>query len=313
MVSVGNLSVGGTGKTPLVAQIAQWLIAQGERPAVLSRGYGRRDRQDGVVVVSDGVAPRASVAAAGDEPLMLARTLPDAIVCVCEDRHMAGVLAERRLGATVHVLDDGFQHVRLARDLDVLVTSPGEVSRGRVLPFGRLREAPGAAARAHFVVVVDADEEVARAEAWELGISQFAAARRVIAAPPPATAPTGRADAAAAGMFAVAGIGKPEQFFAMLQAAGYPVQGTMRFPDHHRYTARDARRIVAAARNAGAASVATTDKDLVKLEALDLQPLTLMSVPLSLDIAGWDRLTALMAAAIERRRSESDEYPGSVC
>jgi tetraacyldisaccharide 4'-kinase len=157
VISVGNLSVGGAGKTPLVASIAEWLLARGERPAILSRGYKRRDRLEGVVVVSDGRDVLASVDSAGDEPLMLARALPGAIVCVCEDRYLAGVLAERRLGATVHLLDDGFQHVQLTRDLDILVTPLGEISNGRVLPFGRLREARSAAARAQFVVVMDAD------------------------------------------------------------------------------------------------------------------------------------------------------------
>jgi tetraacyldisaccharide 4'-kinase len=183
VVSVGNVSVGGTGKTPLVAAIAEWLIARGERPAILSRGYKRDDRVDGVVVVSDGVTTCAGIDRAGDEPLMLARRVPQAIVCVADDRHLAGVLAERQLGATVHVLDDGFQHVQLARDLDILVTAPGEISKGRVLPFGRLREAASAAARAHYVVVVGADSDAARTEAWELGISQFSAARRMLGRP----------------------------------------------------------------------------------------------------------------------------------
>ncbi|HUE88354.1 MAG TPA: tetraacyldisaccharide 4'-kinase, partial [Vicinamibacterales bacterium] len=181
VISVGNLSVGGTGKTPLTMAIAEWFIAHGERPAILSRGYEREDPADGVVVVSDGAGVRADVSRAGDEPLMIARTVPRAIVCVAEDRHLAGVVAERRLGATVHVLDDGFQHVQLARDFDILVTSPGEITQGRPLPFGRLREARDAAARADFVVVVDADTDTARTEAWELGISGFASARRRLA------------------------------------------------------------------------------------------------------------------------------------
>jgi len=99
VISVGNLSVGGTGKTPLIAQLAEWLLAQGERPAILSRGYGREDAADGVVVVSDGQSVRASISRTGDEPLMLARAVPRAVVCVCEDRHLAGALAERCLGA----------------------------------------------------------------------------------------------------------------------------------------------------------------------------------------------------------------------
>ncbi len=123
VISVGNLSLGGTGKSPVVAAIAQWLIDAGERPAILSRGYARRDPVDGVVVVSDGSAIHSAVEQSGDEPLMLARQVPQAIVCVSPERYLAGRLAEQRLGATVHVLDDGFQHLELARDLDILVTS----------------------------------------------------------------------------------------------------------------------------------------------------------------------------------------------
>ncbi|MGH9173167.1 MAG: tetraacyldisaccharide 4'-kinase, partial [Vicinamibacterales bacterium] len=171
VISVGNLSVGGTAKTPMVSLIARWLIDAGERPAILSRGYGRRDRSDGVVIVCDGTRVLADVGRAGDEPLMLAHTMPGVVVAVAEDRFLAGVLAERKLGTTVHVLDDGFQHVQLARDLDVLMTTPGEAANGRVLPFGRLREAANAAARADVVVVVDTDLAGARTEAWALGIS----------------------------------------------------------------------------------------------------------------------------------------------
>lgn len=183
VVSIGNLSVGGTGKTPVVAAVAQWLIARGERPAILSRGYKRIDPQPGVVVVSDGREVRASLAHAGDEPLMLARAVPNAIVCVAEDRHLAGVLAERRLGATVHLLDDGFQHLALARDLDVLVTTMGEIPHGRVLPRGRLREPADAAARAHVLIVMGATEAAAASEAWTLGIGEASGARRVTGEP----------------------------------------------------------------------------------------------------------------------------------
>ena len=136
VISVGNLSMGGTGKTPVVAAIADWLIAQGERPAILSRGYARADAADGVVVVSDGTRVLATIDRAGDEPLMLARQVPGAAVCVSPDRYLAGTLAERQLGCTVHVLDDGFQHVELARDLDVLVTTVGEIPQGACHPDG---------------------------------------------------------------------------------------------------------------------------------------------------------------------------------
>jgi tetraacyldisaccharide 4'-kinase len=291
VVSIGNISVGGTGKTPLVIAIAAWLLARGERPAVLSRGYARRERPDGVIVVSDGARVVGRYDEAGDEPVMMARALPGAVVAVAEDRHLAGTLAERRLGATVHVLDDGFQHVQLARDLDVLMTSAGEVTGGRVLPFGRLREAAGAAARADVVVVMDADLPTARLEAWALGVSQVAAARRRVAP----------GDGA---VFAVAGIGNPDQFFASLREAGYQVLGTRAFPDHHRYTRHDVTAIAEAMRASGAESVATTAKDAIRFEAAgESLPMPIVTVPMTLAIDGWDDLTACVAAAIDRRRS----------
>jgi tetraacyldisaccharide 4'-kinase len=296
VLSVGNMSVGGTGKTPLVQQIAEWLLERGERPAILSRGYKRQRTVDGVVVVSDGRGACADLAISGDEPLMLARALPQAIVCVAEDRYTAGVLAEQKLGATVHVLDDGFQHVQLARSLDILVTMPGEITQGRVLPFGRLREAATAAARAHFVIVVGADVEAARREAWELGISQFAAAQRAVA-------PSYAAHLAAPGgqpALAVAGIGNPEQFFAMLRAHGVPLAGTLAFRDHHAYTPRDLDRIATAARDANAAAVLTTAKDLVRLEALAPFPVPFIDVRMVLDVQPWEALTATIEQALVR-------------
>ena len=125
VISVGNLSVGGSGKTPVVAHLARMLQAFGERPAILSRGYGRRVQDDGVTVVSDGTQVRADFDHAGDEPLMLARALPGVPVVVASERHLAGRLAESQLGATVHLLDDGFQHVQLWRDINLLVKSKG--------------------------------------------------------------------------------------------------------------------------------------------------------------------------------------------
>ncbi len=175
--------MGGTGKSPVVAALAAWLVQQGERPAILSRGYRRRDDVPGVVVVSDGQTLRAGLGRSGDEPLMLARAVPGAIVCVCPDRHLAGVLAERRLGATVHLLDDGFQHFNLARDLDVLVTTPGEIGEGRVVPHGRLREPRDAAARAHVLVVMGATAGAAVTEGWALGVGLACGAERVLGEP----------------------------------------------------------------------------------------------------------------------------------
>jgi len=303
VISIGNMSVGGTAKTPMVAQLARWLVERGERPAILSRGYGRRLRADGVVVVSDGVQSRADLDHAGDEPLMLARAVPAAVVAVGEDRFLAGVLAERRLGATVHLLDDGFQHVQLARDLDVLMTTPGEVAGGRVLPFGRLRESAGATARAHVVVVLDTDLAGARSEAWALGISQAVAARRMLAGAGVAGAISASGAGSAEGaVVAVAGIAQPQQFFQLLRDSGYSIAETIAFTDHHRYDREDADRVAGSVRHAGARGVVTTEKDLVRWEVLAPLPFACEAVPLRLEIEGWDLLTASIEQALMRRR-----------
>src|SRR5205085_980145 len=122
VISVGNLSVGGSGKTPVVAHLARLLVDAGERPAILTRGYGRR-RRVRVTVVADRTAIRAGVFSSGDEPLMLARALPGVAVVVSPSRYRAGQLAETELGATVHLLDDGFQHLQIDRDVDLLLVS----------------------------------------------------------------------------------------------------------------------------------------------------------------------------------------------
>jgi tetraacyldisaccharide 4'-kinase len=284
VISVGNLSMGGTGKSPVVASIARWLIDRGQRPAILSRGYARADPVDGVVVVSDGRSIQSTVDRSGDEPMMLARQVPQAIVCVSPDRYLAGTLAERELGATVHVLDDGFQHIELARALDVLVTTIGEIPNGNVIPAGRLREPVDAAARAHVLVVSDATAGAAASEAWALGISQSCAAIRALGAPVSnqqsaiGNQETGIRDQESK-VLAVAGIANPEKFAGSLKDAGWNVVDSMAFKDHHRYSAGDVAAIASRMQSSGATAVFTTDKDAVRFESIDV-PFPLYRVPL---------------------------------
>lgn len=309
VISVGNLSVGGTGKTPVVAALAERLIAAGHRPAILSRGYARTDAVDGVVVVSDGTAIRATVDSSGDEPLMLARQVPKAIVCVSPDRHLAGTLAEQHLGCTVHLLDDGFQHLELARNLDVLVTTIGEIPNGRVLPAGRLREPMDAAARAHFLVVSDATAGAASAEAWTLGISQSCGSLRILSEPVSinrdpfdsvresanvAQGKPGSGNRDPEKILAIAGIAHPERFFDALKTGGWNLADTIAFPDHHRYTSKDIASIDATLKSSGADAVFTTDKDAVRLEGLSL-PFAAYRVPL---VVQFDPPDALFQSAI---------------
>ena len=276
VISVGNLSVGGTGKTPVVAAIARWLIEQGEHPSILSRGYGRAESPDGVVVVSDREGVRESVERSGDEPLMLARQVPGAAVCVSPDRYLAGKLAEGSLGCTVHVLDDGFQHIQLERNLDVLVTTIGEIPNGRVIPAGRLREPMDAAARAHVLVVSGANAGAASAEAWTLGISQSCGVLRT-----PGDPIGSREPGAGSRVLAVSGIAHPDAFVEMLRAR-WNVAGFLSFPDHHRYSLSDVARIRQEVMASGADVVFTTEKDAVRFEAFGDLPFQLFRIPLSL-------------------------------
>jgi tetraacyldisaccharide 4'-kinase len=262
VVSVGNLSVGGRGKTPLVQALAAWLRDEGWTPSILSRGYGRADLADGVVVVSDGSRLRADLARSGDEPLMLARSLPGVAVLVCPDRHLAGRLAETHLGCTIHLLDDGFQHLALERTVDLVLVDPADLASPAVLPFGRLRE-PLDALRAADAVLWTGEGDVDAAAA-RLGVADaFRATRRQgplhaglegDEPPPPGTR-----------VVALAGIARPAAFVDGLRADGYDVAAVVSFADHHRYGAADLERVRAAIRSSGAAGVVTTEKDWMRL------------------------------------------------
>ena len=267
VVSVGNLVVGGSGKTPLVAALARLLASAGERPAILSRGYRRRDAAAGVVVVSDGEQVLATPAQSGDEPFMLARALPGVPVLVSPDRYLAGRLAERRFACTVHVLDDGFQHLRLGRDIDLLVLSRADLDE-RVLPAGRLRE-PLTAARAAGALMVpgsDEDREAVRSRTGAevvFGLRAHYQPLRELA-----RADAVREDAGAPrAVVAVAGIARPQRFFDALAGLGYQVVRQITFRDHHWFSARDVTAIEQAAADARCGLIVTTEKDAVRLDA----------------------------------------------
>jgi tetraacyldisaccharide 4'-kinase len=283
VISVGNLRVGGTGKTPAVAYLSRLLTAMGERPAILSRGYGRRVAPDGVVVVSDGERLRADLNRSGDEPLMLARAIECARVLVSADRYLSGRLAELHLGATVHVLDDGFQHLQLARGTDLLIVGSEDVADPRTLPMGRLRESLDTAAFADALLVTDATEEQAASLAARLGAAM--AYRLVREAGAPRSLDVFEAsveiEAGAAGpVHGFAGVARPARFFSELRVLGWDVKGTTAFPDHHRYTAHDVAAVAAAARAEGALALVTTEKDVVRLLPFRPLPLPLLWVPL---------------------------------
>ncbi|MEQ1575344.1 MAG: tetraacyldisaccharide 4'-kinase [Vicinamibacterales bacterium] len=265
VVSVGNIATGGSGKTPVVAFLARLLRDGGERPAILSRGYGRLRPADGVVVVSAGADPLVPTRDSGDEPQMLARSLRGVPVLVCADRFLAGRLAERRFATTVSLLDDGFQHVQLARDVDLVLMAPADLD-DRVLPSGRLREPLAAARLADAVLVPGTPEDVSRVGAalghtrvFQVSV-QYGAPRLVDPFGAPTAGDGGRT------VVAVAAIARPQRFFSALRAGGWDVVREITFRDHHWFGTRDLKAIHTVAHDVGAAAILTTEKDAVRLD-----------------------------------------------
>ena len=303
VVSIGNLVVGGSGKTPLTALVARLLAEAGERPAVLSRGYARTAPDEGVTVVSDGRRLRADLARAGDEPLLLARSLPGVAVLVCADRFLAGRLAEQHLGATVHVLDDGFQHMQLARDVNLLIVDRADVERPRLLPSGRLREPLSAARAADAVLVTGADEEQVTEVAERLGVAEAFALHRDVEPAVEETVDGPRPLAPGARVLVVSGIARPDRFVAEAVEGGFDVAGELAFGDHHPYVAADVARIAQQARAASAAIVLTTEKDLVRLLPLRPWPFRLAVRPMSVRVEPADRFAEWLLERVQTAAS----------
>lgn len=251
VVSVGSLSAGGAGKTPLTIALARALSRRGVAVDVLSRGYGRVSEE------AAAVDPEGRAEEFGDEPLVIAceAGVP---VYVAAERFEAGQFAERcnpLLPFGVHVLDDGFQHRQLGRDVDIVLLSRRDWKDG-LLPAGNLRE-PLRAARRADVIAIPAEEEGLEGELGDLACGVVWRVRRRMEVP-----------AVDGTVVAFCGIARPEQFFAGLEAGGLRLAARIAFRDHHRYAAGDLERVVAAARAARAAAMVTTEKDRVRLGKL---------------------------------------------
>jgi tetraacyldisaccharide 4'-kinase len=286
VVSVGNLTVGGTGKTPAALWLARALAARGRRPGIVARGYGKRRR--GVVVVGEAGRPLVGAEEGGDEAVMMARRFAGPVV-TGERRAEAARLACTRFGLDTVVLDDGFQHRALARDADLVLVTPETVGAWP-LPAGPLREPAAGLERARALLALEALP--ARPAGPPLFHGRLvptalvrAAGDEWVAEDPAALA--GRA------VTAVAGIARPERFVATLEALGARVGRLVRFPDHHAYDADDAAAIVAAA---GGAPVVTTEKDLVKLACLPGLD-GVRALRIELEVEEGERLLDLLLAA----------------
>jgi tetraacyldisaccharide 4'-kinase len=313
VISVGNLSVGGTGKTPVVAALAAWLLEHGRRPAIASRGHGgahARRRGAAPLVVSSGAAGGsiASALEAGDEPALLASLLPGVPIIVSPHRFEAGGLAVREHAADLILLDDGFQHRRLFREADLVTLDARGLPDGYLLPAGPWREPASGLRRAHVAVLTraeaDADWEAARQAIGALvpGLPVHRARHVPVGlrrASPDGLGPratlSGLEGVPIAGF---AGLARPLDFRDTLESLGARVVAFTSFPDHHPFSREAIERLAGEARRAGASLLMTTAKDAVRLPFI---PPDLAVLDIEVRIEGMDdlgrRLLSLCSAA----------------
>jgi tetraacyldisaccharide 4'-kinase len=274
VVSVGNLTVGGTGKTPAVEMAVRTLTDIGHRPAVVSRGYGRRS--GGIQIVADAASIRLDAEEGGDEPFLLARRLPGVPVVVGSNRYEAGRTAVERFGVTAIVLDDGFQHRTLVKDLEIVMARAVQPwGNGRLLPGGPLREPLSGLGRAHLVVVTGAATPSGTA-AVEAAVARYAPSVPVLRAVHAPTEcwesgsmrPVAVERLAHTRLLAFAGIGAPAAFRRTLDETGAAVADLVTFADHHWYSRDDLARLAARAEELSVEALVTTEKDWVRLRRL---------------------------------------------
>jgi tetraacyldisaccharide 4'-kinase len=274
VVSLGNLTVGGTGKTPAAAMIAQWALGRNHRPAILSRGYGGKSRHK-ALEISDGNAVLTTPAQAGDEPYLLAKKLKGVPVIISRDRFDAGLFAYHKHGTNFFILDDGFQHVTLHRDLDlVLLDATRPFGNMHLLPWGPLREPLDHLKRADAFVLTRSDENAA------LIVTDFLKNKfsgkpvfRSRHMPQKVVFPRswrsyGPAFLLGKKVAAFSGIAKPAQFRDTLEKLGAEVLLFKAFPDHYPFSRAQIEEMILQAKNADC--LMTTEKDWVRIENLGI-------------------------------------------
>jgi tetraacyldisaccharide 4'-kinase len=279
VISVGNVSAGGSGKTPFVLLLGELLKARGIKFDVLSRGYGRQSR--GVLLVDPGGLPQQF----GDEPLLIARKLQVPVI-VGEDRYAAGCHAEAKFGAQLHVLDDGFQHRALARDFDIVLVTPQD-ARDRLLPAGRLRESLKSLRRADVVVLAGG----VSADSFAIEDQLFWRVRRGIS---PQNIPPRPV--------VFCGIARPQNFALQLRTANIEPVAEAFYRDHHAYAEKDIRELLALKLQSEAGGFVTTEKDAINLGPYlsALEPLAV--VPVRMELSDAANAVDTMLHKIEERK-----------
>lgn len=287
VVSVGNLSVGGSGKTPFVLLLGGLLKARGIKFDILSRGYGRQRR--GLAQVD----PRGSARDFGDEPLLLARRLGVPVI-VNEDRFDAALFAEKTFGPQLHLLDDGFQHRALGRDFDIVLVTP-EDARDRLLPAGRLREPLTSLSRADAIVLTGG----ASPESFPLHSKLVWRVRRGITLMSVPARP-----------IVFCGIARPQNFLLQLRTAGVEPVAQALFRDHHAYTERDIQDLLKLRQQSEGGGFVTTEKDAINLNGYlhALEPLAV--IPVKMELLDAANAVDTMLRMIAERRAGREKIGG---
>ena len=312
VISVGNITTGGTGKTPMTRHVARHLQKLGWRPANISRGYGGDfERRGGVV--SDGRTVLATAGLAGDEAYMLATQVPGVAVLVGRDRYRSGLIAQQRYGADILILDDGFQHYRLARSVDlVLLDAENPLGNGHLLPLGRLREPPQNLKRADALIFVHRGASAGADRRWLkplFGSGPVFDCRRVQV--PGEVGDKGassghrfdpllkNASGQPQRLFAFAGLARNERFFGDLEQRGAELVARRSFPDHHPYTLKTLESLAAAALAAKADAIVTTAKDHSRFPQDFTWPLKVLVMDVALEFED-DRFDAYLIRQLEQ-------------
>ena len=323
VISVGNLTLGGTGKTPIVNYIARYLKREDRAVAILTRGYGRKSKERRLIndprtnvqkPLSNKDAQNQAIKSYlefGDEPLMLARAMPDVPIIIDKNRYESGRLAQQELNAEVIVLDDGYQHLALARDLNILLLDATDPFGGfEMAPFGRLREPLYGLKRADVVIITRADKAFDQAQT--LAIIKYFCGEKIPIMYFYSTIISLRllstgdiydaSEFVGWNVIAMCGIGNPQAFSEDLLQIGMSISAEKFFPDHHPYRQEDLDKTLQTARDTGADAIITTEKDAVRLEAFHHGDIPIYAAQLEIQSDDEVRLKSLLLRALIKRQ-----------
>ena len=314
VISIGNLTVGGTGKTPIIIDLARDLSQAGLKVGILSRGYKRQSTQ-ATTVVSDGRSICVDVDQAGDEPYLIARSAPAAVVVVGADRYEAGRIAIEDYGCDLLLLDDGFQHLKLARNFDFLIWDYNDdPQQARLLPAGRLREPMASISRADCLIISKLPDTPCpeRMSAIRVMANKFKPGIPIIHCKFESSAlhrvynkEKVRVTTRGTGtrVFAFCGIARPEGFIRNLESMGCVVAGKQSFSDHHWFTTSDTNKLIEEFKKSEAEYLVTTEKDRVRLPEEFIEQVPLLELALSTQWLGHSPMDMPGVKMLARKRN----------